>query len=189
MTSKAGYWIGGGLIAAAILGAILWAVLSARSFIDTLDEFQHVPVPGRGVVELQARKYVVYVEGPNADQSTPPVSIAVTDARTEQPVTIDDYGGSLTYSFDTDGSAVATVTPPRAGSYEVRTTGPAEGGGYQLALGESVAGRIVRGILGVFAIGGVGLAAGIGLLVVTGVRRSRARSRTQEQNLPGFEPQ
>jgi len=179
VTSKAGYWIGGGLMVVAVLGAILWAYGAARNVIGVVDDFQHVPVPGRSAVDLEARKYVIYVEGPNADGVVPPVAISVTDARTERRVALRDYGGELTYSFDTSGSAYATITPPRAGRYDVRvragTVG--EGSGFQLAIGESIGGKIVGGLVGTFAIGGVFGIAGLVLLIVTGVRRSNRRAR------------
>ena len=57
------------------------------------------------------------------------------------------------------------------------TAAPADpASGFEVALGDSIAGRILRAILGAFAIGGVLLAAGIALAVTTGVRRSRRTS-------------
>ena len=177
MTSKAGYWIGGGLLVAAVAGAILWVVLGFSHIVGTIDDFQHVPIPASQNVSLQARKYVIYVEGPGADQSVPPVRILITDDRTEKPVPLESYGGSLTYSFNTSGSAQATVTPPRAGTYRVRTGGEVAAGLYRLAIGESVGGRIVSTVVGAFVIGGVLGIAGVALLVTTGVRRSRRRNQ------------
>jgi hypothetical protein len=168
----------------AVAGAILWAVLSFKAIVDTIDDFQHVPVPGSGRVQLEQRKYIVYIEGPGADQSTPPFRIDVQDPQTERRVSLEHYSGSLTYSFDTDGSAVGTLTPPRAGAYVVRTSGVDEGPGYRLALGESIGGKIVRGIVGAFVIGGGFGVAGVVLLVVTGVRRSKRRAAPP--TLPGL---
>ena len=69
---------------------------------------------------------------------------------------------------------MATVRPPRAGVYSLRAaTSAPPSAGLQVALGDSIAGRIVRTILGAFAIGGLGLMAGIGLIVTTAVRRRR----------------
>jgi hypothetical protein len=185
VTSKAGYWIGGGLLACAVAGAILWGVVAFGHIISTIDDFQHVAIPASETVRLDARKYVIYVEGPNADEVVPPVRIAITDDRTGQPVSLQDYSSSLTYSFDTTGSAEATVTPPDAGTYRVRTSGVDDGSGYQIAIGESIGGRIVSAVVGAFAVGGVLGVAGIGLLIATGVRRSRRR---QQQPPPGSLP-
>jgi hypothetical protein len=175
VTSKAGYWIGGGLIVCAIAGAILWAVVAFSHIVGTIDDFQHVSIPGSKNVRLEARKYVIYVEGPGADQSVPPVRIQISDPGSETPVPLQAYTSSLTYSFNTTGSAQATVTPPRAGVYRVRTSGVDAQSGYQIAIGESVGGKIVSGVVGAFVVGGVLGISGIVLLVVTGVRRSRRR--------------
>ena len=172
MTSRAGYWIGGLLVTVGVLGGIAWAVLTGAHLVSTIDEFQHVQIPGREQVRLEARKYVLYVEGPGADEQVPPIDVQVSDAARESQLPIARYGGSLTYSFNTTGSAVATVTAPRAGLYSVRTDGPE---GYQLAIGESIGGNLVRTVVGTLLIGAVFGIAGIVLLIVTGVRRSRAR--------------
>jgi hypothetical protein len=176
MRSRAGYWIGGGLLAAGIVGAILWGVLAFARLSGSIDDFERSAIPGTQTVHLDARQYTVYVEGPGADESTPAIQLVVSDARSEREVPVRSYSGSLTYSFHTTGSAVATVTPPRDGDYIVRAAGAGAPGAYELALGPSVAGRIVAAIVGAFAIGGVLGLAGIGLLVATGVRRSRMRA-------------
>jgi hypothetical protein len=69
--------------------------------------------------------------------------------------------------LDRTGSAQATVTPPRAGVYRVRTTGGDTAGSFQLALGDSVGGEIVSAVAGALAIGAVFGIAGIVLLIRT----------------------
>jgi hypothetical protein len=105
----------------------------------------------------------------------PPVEILVVDPGGDGVLALDDYSGSLTYSVSGhSGSAVATVTPPRAGTYELRAATTADpAAGFEVAMGESIGGRIVGTILGAFAIGGGLLAAGIALIVTTAVRRRR----------------
>jgi len=187
MTSRAGYWIGGALIFAGVAGALLWGVLSFRSMGDTVDEFARAPAPGSARVELEARKYVVYVEGPGVGRDfAPPVELQILDPAGGGLLPVAGYGGSLTYSMGGhSGRALGTVTPPRAGTYDLRAATAADlSAGYAVALGDSIAGRIVRTILGAFAIGGLLLAAGIALLVTTGVRRRR--SATRAPSLPGL---
>lgn len=175
MTSRLGYWIGGFLIVAGVLGAVAWGVLSFLSIGERLDDFARAPAPGSARVELEARKYIVYVEGPGVGEDfSPPVQFQIVDSDGDGVLPIAGYGGSLTYSLSGhSGRAEGTVTPPRAGTYVLRTATSDPGAGYGVALGESIGGRIVRTILGAFAIGGLGMAAGIGLLVTTGVRRRR----------------
>jgi hypothetical protein len=175
VTSRAGYWFGAALIVFAAGAAILWLVLSFVSIASTLDDFVRVPAPGSERVALEPRKYVVYLEGPGAGRDfTPPVRFAIVDAE-GRPLPTAGYSGSLTYSIGGhDGTATATVTPPRAGTYQLRVLTTADpSAGYGLALGQSIGGRILRAILGTFAIGGLLLVAGIGLIVVTAVRRRK----------------
>jgi hypothetical protein len=174
--SRAGYWIGGALLVAGVLGALLWFVTSLMSLGDEVDNFQRVPVPGKTTMKLEAHKYVVYYEGLTADEVVPPVEIAITDAKTGTPLAITPYGGSLTYSVSNhEGSALGTVTPAHAGVYAVRTDSNVRASGANMALGRSLTWPILRGILGTFVIGGLLAGSGVVLLIVTAVRRSRAR--------------
>jgi hypothetical protein len=175
VTSRAGYWIGGFLIVAAVLGAVAWGVLSFLSIGDRVDGFARAPAPGSARVSLEAHKYIVYVEGPGVGEDfSPPVQFQVVDSDGDGVLPLADYGGSLTYSMSGhSGRAEATVTPSRAGTYVLRTATSDPGAGYGVALGESIGGRIVRTILGAFGIGGLGIAAGVGLIVTTGLRRRR----------------
>jgi hypothetical protein len=162
------------LVAFAVIGAIAWMVLAFGHIANTVDDFQRVPIPGRAEVRLEARKYVIYVEGPRADQAVPLVNIAITNPRSStRPLILRPYGGSLTYSLDRTGSAQATVTPPRAGVYRVRAAGGDTAGSFQLAVGDSVGGKIVSAVAGALVIGAVFGIAGIVLLI-----RTRRRRRT-----------
>jgi hypothetical protein len=176
VTSKSGYWIGGVLVFLGVAAAILWGVLGFRGVVNTVDDFQRVEIPGSGKVRLEARKYIVYVEGPGADENVPGVRVQITDERTERPLTLSSYSGSLVYSFNQDGSAQATVTAPRAGDYRVLTAGTDPGDGFSIALGESIGGKIVKAVVGALLVGVILGGSGIALLIVTAVRRSRRRA-------------
>jgi hypothetical protein len=182
VTSKAGYWIGGGLIVFAVVVAVLWAVIAGAHLVSTIDDFQRVTIPGTKTVQLGAHKVVLYVEGPAADQRIPPVRVLVTDARTGTPLPIRTYGGSLTYSFHRTGAAQATVAPTHAGAYRVRTSSDTTG--YEMAIGDSIASKLVATIAGAFVLGGLFGIAGIVMLVVTGVRRSRRRTPPRDPAWP-----
>ena len=171
MRNRAGYWIGAGLVAIGIVGAIAWVLQNGAHVLRTVADFQHVAIPGHADVRLESRKYVIYVEGPGADENVPPIDLFVTHARTETRIPVARYNGSLTYEFDSAGSAVGTVTTPVAGVYRVRTDGPR---GYRLAIGESIGSALVRTIVGALVIGAVFCLGGITLLILTAVRRSRA---------------
>ena len=178
MTTRAGYWIGALLVVLAIVGAVTFGGLSLAGLADDVDAFERVSAPGQGTVRLDARKYVVYLEGADGDERSPPIDVTIGDARTGRPLPIDTYTASLTYALGGHaGAARGTVTPPRAGDYAIRARG---GGGDPLAavaLGPSIAGKLARTIVGALAIGGVLGLTGLGLLVATAVRRSNAKAR------------
>jgi hypothetical protein len=174
--SRAGYLIGGGLVVAGVIGAVLWFATSLMRLGDEVDNFQRVPVPGKATMKLEAHKYVVYYEGLTADEVVPPVEITITDTKTGTPLGITPYGGSLTYSVSNhEGSALGTVTPTHDGVYTVRTHSNARARGANVALGRSLTWPILRGILGTFVIGGLLAGSGAALLIITAIRRSRAR--------------
>jgi hypothetical protein len=175
LTRDHGYWIGAGLVAFAVIGAIVWMVLAFGRISNTVDDFQRVSIPGRADVRLEAHEYVIYVEGPRADQAVPPVNVAITKpGGSTRPPTVRAYDGSLTYSFGRTGAAQATVTPARAGVYRVRTTAGDTAGSFQLALGDSLGGSIAFAVAGALVIGAVFGIAGIVLLIRTRRRRRAA---------------
>jgi Domain of unknown function (DUF4234) len=182
--SRGGYWIGGGLIAAGVVGAVLWFVTSAMRLSNEVNDFQRLPVPGDATMRLDARKYVIYYEGRNAERFEGSIEIAIADAGTGAALAVAPYRGSLTYSFDRDGSALATVTPPRDAAYVIRTASREPVRDAQVALGRSLAWPILRSLLGTFAIAGLLVGSGVIVLVVTGVRRrprgAQPRPWTQE---------
>jgi hypothetical protein len=110
----------------------------------------------------------------------PAVSAATTKpGSSTRPPVVRAYGGSLTYSLRRNGSAQATVTPPRPGAYRVRTTGGDEAGSFELALGDSVGGKVVSAVVGALMIGAVFGIAGIVLLIRTCRRRAPCRRRVR----------
>jgi hypothetical protein len=176
MRSRAGYLIGGGLVVAGMIGAVLWFATSLMRLGDEVDNFQRVPVPGKMTMKLEAHKYVVYYEGLTADEVVPPVEITITDTKTGTPLAITPYGGSQTYSVSNhEGSALGTVTPTQPGVYAVRTDRNVRASGANVALGRSLTWPILRGILGTIVIGLLLAGSGVVLLIITAVRRSRAR--------------
>ena len=92
-----------------------------------------------------------------------------------RPVTLSAYDGSLTYSFGGhSGRAFATFDIDEPGTYRLRTETTGVGTGT-VAVGRGVGGRLVATVLGTLLIGAVGLIAGGTTLLVTGIRRGRAK--------------
>ena len=178
-SSRAGYWIGGALVAAGVLGAVLWFVTSLARVSGEVDDFQRLPLPGTATLRLEARKYVIYYEARNADKTGTGFDLEINDARTGAALDTRRYEDSLTYSFGHAGSAQATVTPPRASDYVIRAKGGDGARGAHLAVGRSLAGAILRTLLVTFAIGGLFAGSGVVLLVITGIRRRRVSRAPQ----------
>ena len=88
MKSRAGYWVGAGLIGLGLLGSLLWLVGSLVLAVQAVGDFQRVPAPGEATVRLEERKYVVYYEGDNANDVVPSIGVQIFDARTGRPLEI-----------------------------------------------------------------------------------------------------
>ena len=178
MKSTKGYWIGGGLIVLGAILAVLWLVISVVRLDDQIDEFERVPFGDAQPVRLEARKYIVYFEGFDTGGNIPTAEVVtIADAESMAVVEIEPYDGSLTYSFgDREGTAQGTVTPSRAGDYLVAAGIDGNVSNAAVALGDSIAGSLLRTIVGTFAIGGLMVGGGVVLLVVTAIRLNRGRS-------------
>ncbi len=156
MTAKSGYWIGGGLIGLAVIGAIVWSFVAVFGVAGMVDDFQRVEVPGSAMVRLDARKYVLYVGGPEARDDPPEIEYAVVNPRTGRRLRLASYESALNYAFDTSGSADRTVSPRRAGTYELRAADSRVAPGrYVVAIGESIAAELFVAIVGALAFGAV----------------------------------
>ncbi|MDX6717814.1 MAG: hypothetical protein QOJ63_68, partial [Solirubrobacteraceae bacterium] len=59
---------------------------------------------------------------------------------------------------------------------------------YNLAIGDSIAGRIVSAIVGAFVVGAILALSGTGLIVATSIRRSRRRAAAQAPPNPFGSP-
>ena len=191
MTSRAGYWIGGALVVAAVLGAIAYGFLSFRSIDRSVDDFVRVAAPGARTVQLEARKYVVYFEGPGAEEDkVPPIAVSIADAAGERRLPIATYDDSLTYELGGHkGTAQGTVRPPRAGRYRISVrTRQAASARYGVALGASLAGRVVRTVLTAVGIAAVLAFGGFGLFGATLVRRTRRRAAELRAARPPWPP-
>ncbi|HEX2233150.1 MAG TPA: hypothetical protein VHG69_07275, partial [Thermoleophilaceae bacterium] len=130
------------------------------------------PIPGSRDVRLEARKYNVFYDGSSSDEAIPPLRVLVAPARGGEPLPLGDFGGSLNFG---NAQAIATVDVPRAGVYRIRTAGrPGLAGHASAVLGEPTGKRVLQIVLGA-ALAFLGLLGSILLVVISLVRRRRAR--------------
>ncbi len=173
-------------LALGLLGSIACIVLAVVAIVNALGGLQTVDVPGRGVLTLEKRHYVIYYEDTIAVPEAFEVrglSVSIRPRAGPQNVlSISGYEGSLTYSLGSyHGRAVGTFDTPHPGRYVITTSNPyAAGGSARIAVGPSVLGLLgrylLRGALGAivvfFGVGGVGA-----LLLTLSDRKGDAESR------------
>lgn len=182
--SRRGYLVASLIAVAALLIGGIGIIRSFGVVSDRVGAFHRVDVPGSEVLDFyEAGDYTLYYEAAGitgdaeATAALPPVRVLLEPADGGQPVTLEEYGGSLTYSAGGhDGRALATFHIDRPGSYKLSSDAEIMAGQAQLAVGEGLGSPLAR----VFLWGAVLLVAFLAALVlsvVTAVRRSRARRR------------
>jgi hypothetical protein len=170
---KAGWWIGGILMALGIVGSIVWVVFATLHISDKVEHFQRVSLDSEGIVTLAARKHVIYFEGAGAESDA--MYADVTVSRRGQPLTVSSYEDSLTYDYaGYEGRAGITVTPPRAARYRIRVAEPYVGDVENIAVGGSLAGPLLWSTVGYYGIGALFGIAGTIFLAIASVRQYRA---------------
>ena len=180
MPSIVGYVAAGLLVVFGIAAGIALIVAGIRTYIDKVEGFERVDVPGSAEVSLEDDGgYSIYYERPGLDSedSLPPISVAVL-APDGSPVDLDRYHSEVNYSVSGfDGRGVFTFQADAPGAYAVRTDGT-EG---QVAIGRGIGARFAGAV--VAGIGTLLLAPLLGALLalVTFLRRSRAKRAAQPQ--------
>ena len=181
-------------LALGMLGSIACIALAAVAIVGLVGEFQTVDVPGRRVVTLEKRHYVIYYENNVAVPETAEVrglSVSIQPgAGAHGVLPISGYGGSFTYSLGHYyGRAVGTFDTPHAGRYLIATSNRyASGVTARIVVGPSILGLLARyvlaGVLGAivvfFGVGGVGA-----LLLTLSDRRAEAEPRSPTGSAPG----
>ena len=148
---------------------------------DAIDDFERVPVGEIGTIQLDEGDYVVYAErggGEALGLYLSGVRMRPAGQEGADEIQFEDYVSEFTYDFGNHtGRAQLTFTIDDAGDYRVRVEDGPGTTATTAAFGPSVASDLVSAIVGGFVIAGIGIVAGIVLLIVTGVRRRRFRQR------------
>jgi hypothetical protein len=172
--SRLWYWIPGLVLVASVVWFAVGLTLLLGSTNHQIEELQRVPLPGQGQVTLtEPGKYVLYYEGPGADseETIPAFSVSIegqTKAR------FGDYSSGLTYDVEgRSGRAVKTFEIDEPGTFLVRTESEVEGTQASLAIGPSIAGGVLPGIVAPLVV----FLAGAAVAAVIAIARNRARSQ------------
>lgn len=151
--------------AISVIGPVV-IVTSAIKFVDKIDDFQRVDVPGTGTVLLEAGSYTVYAEG----SGTGRVTIRQPN---EQLVELRPYSGEISYDVSNhDGRALFSFRAGVTGRYFIATTGPA---GAVIAIGPGLGSGLVAGILAGIGLILAGIAFAVVGSIVVGAKRRRSR--------------
>jgi hypothetical protein len=173
--SAAGWVIGAILISVAVIVGIVGFAIGGLRLVEASNEFDDLR-PGHNTVTLSSGTYAVW-ERVGAFTSLSQVSIT-SPSGTEVAVR---PGGSIgsTYPYgDDEYREIGTFRAPEPGGYdvEVRSSGVARVGGSELAIGptyDQIFSDALPWLLGAIGIAAVLSIAGVIVLIITGVRRSR----------------
>jgi hypothetical protein len=180
--SSLGYWIGGALIAAACIGAAIWALLTYFGYLNQVDSFQRMTAPGTATVHVtQATTRVLYYESPGPAPSLAQLGIHVTGP-SGNAVEVIPYTTELIYHAPLmnptrTGTAIASFDATTPGNYRINAD-PTTGAGATIAIGNDILWDAAPHVIGTIAVFLVGMGAGLTLIIVTAVRRSPARQTT-----------
>lgn len=196
---RAAIWFGAVLIALGIVGGVGLVVAGARTIVTGVDALERVPIDGGGSVEIDGAKTVtVYGErdvrssAPTTYRSStsggpvPEIDVTMIDgAGVEVPVRF--VPGSQEYQSDGHwGTRIGKFDAPAAGTYTVRIDGGPDVDRYDsIAVGDIEAPGLVLVAVGILG-GGLVVLAGLIVLIVGLIRRSRAKRGPQVG--PAFPP-
>jgi hypothetical protein len=168
-------WLGSVIGVLGLAAVILWGVIGVTGYLNRVNDLSRMPVPGQMTVQIPgAGEQFVYYEG-QGSASMGELGMRVADPH-GQTVALEPYRLDLRYDHSGQvGRALATFWANESGPYRVNATGTAPTGS-RIAVGESVAKSVIITLLGIIALLLVSLGGGLALVIVTLVRRSRART-------------
>jgi hypothetical protein len=197
--SAAWYWIGGVLIAAGVIGALVILGIWAARASDAVDNFARMKVvpgadqQGQGFNFARAGTYTLYyeyrssVDGEkirNPDHDPPrQLQVTVTNEANGTEVPVRSYDKDFAFSVnDKLGPAFARVDIPAPGTYTLGVTSGATSP-FVVAIGKGVLQSIWPWwLLGAIAAFVVGVGLGLAAIITTAVKRGR-RKREQRRAL------
>jgi hypothetical protein len=164
------YW----LVLAPVLASFAWVAVVLVLVDGAVNSFQRVPAQGTGEVSLHSGQYVIYYEAPEPFVGPAPAGhVDVKPLSGSGAVGgMIAYKNSLTYSFGSHhGTAVLVVQISRPGRFLIRATSSPAVQGARLAIGPSINGWILVGVLPTLGL----ILSGIAFVIVIAVRRRNHR--------------
>ncbi|MGZ4711152.1 MAG: hypothetical protein ACXWBN_20610 [Acidimicrobiales bacterium] len=181
--SAAGYWIAGLIIVVGAVAALIWFVSGISNLFSAVDTYPRFTVPGQITSPLSAVRYKVFAEYPGATTDVNGVfrigDVTVTDS-VGRTIPVSSSYSEETYSWNGhEGRSIAEFTPPTAGNYTIAATLPAtrSASTVRVAIGRGLQPSAIVPLFAAAGLGGMAVLIGIVLIVVTAVRRGRAKRR------------
>jgi hypothetical protein len=176
--SPAGYWISGAILIVGLGIATVWFFITIFSLVNAPDDFDRIDVPGSADISLDSGEWVIYHEyagaGTTFSYEQPEVEVSAPDGR-ELTVYNVSYAQTYTTTNGIEGVAIGEFVVSQDDTYTVDVLGEPRFN-QRIAIGRPYDDLINLGHLGwSVLIGVVSFTAGLALLVITLVRRSRAR--------------
>lgn len=179
-------------LALAVVAVVVGVVLLVRGYSSTINGFQRVTLSqGNKTVQLDAGDYVGYYEVPDDETRRAAVRFGVTDS-SGQVVNISLYGrngsssSSVTYvTGGYHGEALFKFRIADSGRYVLNVSSTDAPSGARVAVGKSIAGTLVGGVLLVLA--GVLLFIVFVVLLIVGLVK-RSHSKRELANPYGYGP-
>jgi hypothetical protein len=185
-----GYWIAAVIILVGAVAAVVWFVSGVSNLFSAVDDYPRFSVPGQATMPLEAASYKVFAEYPGAASDVNGVfrvgDVTVTDSG-NQSIPVRSSFTEETYQWNGhEGRAIAEFTAPSAGSYTVAATLPPNRSStsVRVSVGRGLQPSAILPLFGAAGLGGLALLVGIVLIVVTAVRRGRAKRRANP--VPAF---
>ncbi len=175
----AGYWIA---LAVFLLGcgaALVWFVIAIVGAVNAPNDFARTAIPGAMSVEIGTGEWVLYHEGPNINslgtfERDP--SIDVYDPTGD--LVILDYDTNISSNYDIgghEGRSFARFDADVAGVYDIEVFGEPSSSSTAVAIGRPLFEGAIVGIVGSIVLGAVCFLIALTLLIVTLVRRGKAK--------------
>lgn len=204
LPSAAGYWIGGGVMVVGAAIAVVLFIQSVFGFVGKIDDLDRIAVPGEDTLELDDGEWVIYWE-PVGDTSVIIEDVTTFDIAIQPAEGTEGSGDDIlvaprdTYETYSDGTyagySIADFRISEPGDYRISVEYDTFGAtdfdsSFQrdgsIAIGRPLFSGLLRGAAWGAVIGGLSFIVGLVLLIVTGVRRGKAKRARFPR--PGYQP-
>jgi hypothetical protein len=183
--TAAGYWIAGLIIVVGAVAALIWFVSGISNLFSAVETYPRFTVPGQILTPLEARDYKIFAEYPGAMTDVGGVfrvgNVTVVDGD-GRSVPVRSSFSEETYSWNGhQGRAIAEFSAPTAGNYTIAATSASTPSGttVRVSIGRGLQPSALIPLFAAAGLGGIAVLVGIVLIVVTAVRRGRAKRRDQ----------